>query len=71
MDIKDRSPNDILTLKPLPPKILFCTVCKTDFTSYLKTSAEYSKICNECRHEIQLQDRKHRNDFKQFILDLK
>ena len=36
MDIKNISFNEHLTLKPLPPKILLCTKCKTDFTSYLK-----------------------------------
>jgi DNA-directed RNA polymerase subunit RPC12/RpoP len=71
MDIKNISLNEHLTLKPLPPKILLCTNCKTDFTSYLKTNAEYYKTCNECRHKIRLQGRKHRKDYKQFILDLK
>ena len=71
MDIKNRSLNEHLTLKPLPPKIQSCTICRTDFTSYFKTNAEYYKTCNECRHNIRLQGRKHRKDYKQFILDLK
>ena len=54
MDIKNISLNEHLTLKPLPPKLLLCTKCKTEFTSYLKTNAEYYKICNECRHKIRL-----------------
>ena len=71
MDIKNISTNEHLTLKPLPPKILLCTKCKIDFTSYLKTNAEYYKTCNECRDKTRLQGRKHRKDYKQFILDLK
>jgi hypothetical protein len=51
MDIKNISLNEHLILKPLPPKILLCTICRADFTSYLKTSAEYYKTCNECRHK--------------------
>jgi hypothetical protein len=71
MDIKDTSLNKHLTLKPLPPKILFCAVCRTDFTSYLKTNSEYYKTCNKCRHKLRLQGRKHRKDYKKIILDLK
>ncbi len=71
MDIKNISLIEHLTLKPLPPKTLLCSICKTDFTSYLKTNAEYYKTCNECRHKIRLQGRKHRKDDKPFILDLK
>jgi len=53
MNIENVIHNETLTLKPIPPKILYC------------------KTCNECRHKIRLQGKKHRKDYKQFILDLK
>ncbi len=43
MDIKNTSLNEHLTLKPLPRPILFCTVCKITFISYLKLNAEFYK----------------------------
>ena len=38
MNIENVIHNENLTLKPLPPKILYCSVCKTDFISYLKSN---------------------------------
>ena len=43
MNIENVIHNENLTLKPLPPKILYCSVCKTDFISYLKLNAEFYK----------------------------
>ena len=39
MNIENVIHNENLTLKPLPPKILYCSVCKTDFI----------KLKNECK----------------------
>ena len=55
MNIENVIHNENLTLKPLPPKILYCSVCKTDFISYLKMNAEFYKTCDDCRHKIRLQ----------------
>ena len=55
MNIENVILNENLTLKPLPPKILYCSVCKTDFISHLKMNAEFYKICDDCRHKIRLQ----------------
>ena len=41
-----------LTLKPIPPKLLHCKACKTDFISHLKMNAEFYKTCDDCRHKI-------------------
>ena len=71
MDIENITLNENLTLKPLPPKIVHCNSCKNNFISRLKMNAEYYKTCEECRHKIRLQGRKHRNNYKQFISDLK
>jgi DNA-directed RNA polymerase subunit RPC12/RpoP len=71
MDIENITLNENLTLKPLPPKIVHCYSCKTNFISRLKMNAEYYKTCEECRHKIRLQGRKHRKKNKQFISDLK
>ena len=38
------SQNKILTLRPLPPHILYCKRCKTEFTSSLKMNAEFLKL---------------------------
>ena len=40
-----------LTLKPIPPKLLHCKACKTDFISHLKMNAEFYKTCDECRNK--------------------
>ena len=63
--------NENLTLKTIPPKILYCKTCKSNFISYLKMNAEFYKTCSECRHKIRVQDRKQRKDYKQLISDLK
>ena len=56
--------NEILTLKPIPPKILYCKTCKSNFISYLKMNAEFYKTCSECRHKIRLQNRRFRSTYK-------
>jgi DNA-directed RNA polymerase subunit RPC12/RpoP len=55
-----------VTLKPIPPKILYCKTCKSDFNfiSYLKMNAEFYKTCSECRHKIRLQNRRFRSTYK-------
>ena len=35
-----------ITLKPIPPKLLHCKTCKTNFISYLKMNAEFYKTCD-------------------------
>ncbi len=67
MNIENVIINENLTLKPIPPKILYYTVCKITFISYLKLNAEFYKTCDNCRHKISIQGRKHRKDYKQFI----
>ena len=57
MDIENITLNENLTLKPLPPKIVHCYSCKTNFISRLKMNAEFYKTCDECRHKIRLQNR--------------
>ena len=52
MNIENVIHNENLTLKPLPPKILYCSVCKTDFISHLKLNAEFYKTCDECRNKV-------------------
>ena len=71
MDIKNISLNEHLTLKPIPRPILYGTVCKITFISYLKLNAEFYKTCDNCRHKMRVQGRKQRNDYKQLISDLK
>ncbi len=56
--------NENLTLKPIPPKILYCKTCKSDFISYLKMNAEFYKTSSECRHKIRLQNRPFRSTYK-------
>ena len=64
MNIENISINEKLTLNQIPPKILYCKTCKTDFISYLKMNAEFYKTCSECRHKIRLQNRRFRSTFK-------
>ena len=64
MNIENEIHNENLTLKPIPPKILYCKTCKTDFISYLKMNAEFYKTCSECRRKIRLQNRRFRSTFK-------
>ena len=71
MNIENISINEKLTLKPLPKPILYCTVCKITFISYLKLNAEFYKTCDNCRHKIRVQGRKQKKDYKQLISDLK
>ena len=71
MNIENISINEKLTLKPLPKPILYCTVCKITFISYLKLNAEFYKTCDNCRHKIRVQGRKQRKHYKQLISDLK
>ena len=44
MDIENITLNENLTLKPIPPKLLHCKTCKTNFISYLKMNAEFIKL---------------------------
>ena len=67
MNIENVIHNENLTLKPLPPKILYCSVCKTDFISYLKLNAEFYKTCEECRNKTKLQNRRFRNTYKHIL----
>ena len=60
MDIENITLNENLTLKPIPPKLLHCKTCKTNFISYLKMNAEFYKTCDECRHKNRLQNRRFR-----------
>ncbi len=60
MNIENVILDENLTLKPLPPKILYCKPCKSNFTSQLNMNAEFYKVCDECRYKTRLQGRKHR-----------
>ena len=71
MDIENITLNEKLTLKPLPPKIVYCSSCNTKFISRLKMNAEFYKTCEECRHKIRKQGAIFRANYKQFIMDLK
>jgi hypothetical protein len=71
MNIENISINENLTLKPLPRPILYCTVCKITFISYLKLNAEFYKTCDNFMHKIRVQGRKHKKDRKQLISGLK
>ena len=67
MNIENVILNENLTLKPLPPKILYCSVCKSNFVSYLKMNAEFYKTCEECRNRIKLQNRRYRSTYKNIL----
>ncbi len=41
MDIENVILHENSTLKSLPPKILYCKTCKSNFISYLKMNAEF------------------------------
>jgi DNA-directed RNA polymerase subunit RPC12/RpoP len=69
MDIENVILNENSTLKPIPPKTLYCKTCRSDFISYLKMNAEFYKTCDECRHKIRLQGRKHRSTYKHILLN--
>ena len=64
MDIENVILHENSTLKSIPPKILYCKPCKSNFISYLKMNAEFYKTCDECRHKIRLQNRRFRSTFK-------
>ena len=68
MDIENITLNEKLTLKPLPPKIVYCSSCNTKFISRLKMNAEFYKTCEECRHKIRLQNRRFRSKSYKHIL---
>ena len=44
MNIENVIHNENSTLKPIPPKNLYCKTCKTNFISYLKMNAEFYKL---------------------------
>jgi hypothetical protein len=67
MNIENVILNENSTLKPLPPKILYCKPCKSNFTSHLKMNAEFYKICDECRNKIKLQNRRFRSTYKHIL----
>ena len=53
------------TIKPLIPEQRICTVCKNDFTAYLKLAdATPYKTCEECRLKCRKQGKKHREHIK-------
>jgi hypothetical protein len=64
MDIENITLNENSTLKPLPPKIIYCKTCRSNFTSYLKMNAEFYKTCDECRHKIRLWNRRFGSTYK-------
>ena len=68
MDIENITLNQNLTLKPIPPKILYCKTCRTTFKSYLKMNAEFFKTCDECRNKIRLQNRRFRTKTYKYVL---
>jgi hypothetical protein len=67
MNIENVILHENLTLKPIPPKILYCKPCKSNFTSYLKMNAEFYKTCDECRNKIKLQNRRFRSTYKHIL----
>ncbi len=67
MNIENVILHENLTLKPLPPKILYFSVCKTDFISHLKLNAEFYKTCDECRHKLRLQNKRFRSTYKHIL----
>ena len=70
MDIENITLNQNLTLKPIPPKILYCKTCRTNFKSYLKMNAEFYKTCDGCRNKNSLQNRRFRTkSYKQVLMN--
>ncbi len=69
MDIGNVILHENSTLKPIPPKIVHCKTCKSNFTSYLKINAEFYKSCDECRHNTRLQNRCLRSTYKHSLLN--
>ena len=60
----------MLTIGPLPPIELVCTICKQTFISRLKMNAENYKTCSECRYNIRQQGQKHRDYIKKIRLNI-
>jgi hypothetical protein len=67
MNIENISLNEHLRLKPLPRPILYCTVCKITFISYLKLNAEFYKTCDNCMHKLRLQNKRFRSSYKHIL----
>ena len=61
----------IPTLKPIPPQIIECCVCKKTFSSTLRLNGTFYRSCNECRNKSIKQGAKCRSDYKKLINDLK
>ena len=49
-----------ITLKPLPPKIIICTVCTKAFLTRLRLNGLLYKTCDDCRERSIEQNRKYR-----------
>ena len=60
-----------ITLKPLPPKIEPCSVCKKIFLSKLRLNGEFYRTCDECRHISIIRGAKYKSNYKKFIMTLK
>ena len=63
-------PNNI-TLKPVPPEIVICCVCKKTFESTLRLNGKFFRSCDECRHKSRIQGAKWRSEYKQLIINPK
>ena len=59
------------TLKPIPPEIINCSVCKKTFLSTMRLNGINYKSCDECRYKSRKQGAKCRSDYKQLIINLK
>ena len=60
-----------ITLKPVPPEIVICCVCKKTFESTLRLNGKFFQSCDECRHKSRKQGARFRSTYKQLINDLK
>ena len=60
-----------LTLKPITSPTLNCRIYNNKFISHLKMNCTFFKTCEECRFKSRKQGQKFRNDYKQFITNLK
>ncbi len=60
-----------ITLKPIPPEILICSVCRKTFLSTLQLNGKFYRSCDECRNKSIKQGAKFRSDYKHLIDDLK
>ena len=59
-----------VTLKPLPPQIYICSVCKQSFISMLRVNGSFYKSCYDCRHKSIQQGKRYRENQKHFISSL-